>query len=171
VSRRIVIVGPSASGKTTLATAIAQELGCPMLSMDDYRQRGMYFVQHEGRKVRNYEDPRGWDANAIMCKLRVLCNVGQGFVAEGNHLLRYPDIAAIPEIETYYIDLSFATCLSRRKTRNRGTEPDWSFAQIGRRMTCEIVYPQRDVPGIRILDGTLPTAELARRILQPALST
>lgn len=168
--RRILLIGPSASGKTTVAQAIARELGLPVISMDDYRtklMRSPQYVMHDGEKVRNYESIDNWDANAIQCKLRALCQNGMGFVAEGNHLLQYPAIAAIPDTERYYIDVPFAVSLARRKTRNRGIAPDWSFQKIGERMTAEIVAPQKAFPGVRVLDGTLPASEIARMILQP----
>lgn len=39
MNRLIVITGPPASGKTTLARALAPELGLPLLSKDDFKER------------------------------------------------------------------------------------------------------------------------------------
>lgn len=137
--------------------------------MDDFRVNGRImplFVEHAGKKVRNYEDPRMWDENALAHKLRACADTG--FVCEGNHLLRYPSIAALADTERYYIDIPFEVSLARRKTRNRGTAPDWSFALIGKMMTKVIVEPQKDWPRVRVIDGQLTTDEIVAGIVTPA---
>ncbi len=166
--RRIIITGPSGAGKTSVATEVARELGVPVISMDNYRAkscRGGEYVTHAGKQVRNYEAVSNWDGHAIACKLRALIQNDQGFVAEGNHLLAYPAIAALPGIETFYLEVPFAVSLARRKTRNRGTAPDWSFALIGREQTTLIVEPQKNRPDIVVIDGTYPTPEIVALIL------
>lgn len=168
MKRRIIIVGPSGSGKTTVAEVVARELGLPLVSMDAFRARGLrlqFYVDHAGQKVRNYEDPRMWDPNAIACKLRALITTGHGFVAEGNHLLRYPEIAGIPNAEWFYVDVPHAVSLARRKTRHRYLPADESFALIGEEQTKIQVEPQRHFPGVRVLDGTRPPADVAACIL------
>lgn len=170
MKRRIIIVGPSGSGKTTVAETVARELGLPLVSMDAFRAKGLrlqFFVEHAGQKVRNYEDPRMWDPNAIACKLRAVIAAGGGFVAEGNHLLRYPEIAGIPHVECFYIDVPHAVSLARRKTRHRYLPADESFALIGEEQTKIQVEPQRHFPGVRVLNGTRPPANVAADVLQP----
>lgn len=133
--RRIILVGPSGSGKTTVAQAVARALGVPLFSMDDFRMKGirssLITVEHKGRQVRTYEDPQLWDAHAILHKLRACYNAGVGFVAEGNHLLIYHQIAELPGTEKYYIDVPFSVSVARRKTRHRNSESDDSFKLIG----------------------------------------
>ena len=166
--RRILIVGPSGSGKTTVGQAVARELDVPLISMDDFRSRGVlrkFFVEHPSGRVRNYEDPRMWDGNAIACKLRAFARTGSGFVAEGNHLLYYPEIRTIPETELYYIDVPFEVSLARRKTRHRYLPADESYLLIGASETARWVSPQLAARGIVRLDGTESTHNTAQAII------
>jgi hypothetical protein len=142
--------------------ADARELGVAFFSMDEFRAKGMFYVQHAGKNVRNFEDPKLWDKNALSHKLRAA--FAKGFVCEGNHLLVYPQIAEL-NCERFYLDCDFATSLARRKTRNRGTAPDWSFAIVGESQTALHVTPQKTMPGVRVLDATRPAAELVGEIL------
>lgn len=158
--RRILIIGPSGSGKTTVAQAVARELRLPLISMDDYRAKrkaAQYFVEHHGRQVRNYEDVRMWDGNAIACKLRACIQAGSGFVAEGLHLLAYPEIAALPIAERYYLDVPHRISVARRKTRHRFLPADESFVLIGEQQTALHVAPQLALPDVIRLDGTAST--------------
>lgn len=160
--RRIIIVGPSGSGKTTVAEAIARELKLPVVSMDDFRVRShrgrsIPFVDHDGQKIRTYEDPMFWDGHAIGCKLRALVQAGSGFVAEGNHLLYYPEVRAIADTELYYLDVPFKVSVERRQTRHRHSPADESFALIGEHETQRWVAPQLAARGIIRLDGTAST--------------
>lgn len=176
--RRIIIVGPSGGGKTALAEALARELGIPVISMDEYRVRSNrtpIMTEVAGRKVRNYEHPHYWDSNSVACKLRACIQAGAGFIAEGNHLLTYPAIAALAAdesngIELYYLDVPFAVSLERRTHRNRGTLADQAFAIIGEQETAKWVTPQKAIPGVRVLDGTALTTDTTATILQPELS-
>lgn len=165
MNRRILIVGPSGSGKTSLAEALAVALGIPLISMDNFRAHGyskVFTVEHKGRKIRNYEDPRMWDENAIACKLRWSVETGAGFIAEGNHLLMYPAIAALPGVERFYLDVPHAVSLARRRTRHRYLPADESFRLIGEAQTARHVAPQKHLPGVRVLDGTRePSVTLA----------
>jgi shikimate kinase len=165
--RRIVIVGPSGSGKTTLAQAVARELGVPVISMDDFRakRRAAILVAHGKEEVRTFEDPRLWDGNAIACKLRALIAQRSGFVAEGNHLLYYPEIRSLPDLELYYLDVPFQVSVARRRTRHRFSLADESFALIGESETARWVKPQTAARGIRVLDGTEHTYVTGQAII------
>lgn len=167
MNRRIFIVGPSGAGKTTIATDVAECLGLPLFCMDDFRAKGLKrrpFVAHAGQQVRCYEDPMLWDVNALGQKIQRAIQQGSGFVAEGNHLLGYPVFAEMTG-ERYYVDVDFQTSLARRKTRNRGTAADWSFALIGEQQTALHVCPQKKLPGCVVLDGTLPARQTSLLIL------
>lgn len=171
--RRIILVGPSGSGKTSVGRAVAQELGIAFLSMDDFRARKSNktwkYVTVAGRHVRNFEDPSNWDCNAIAGRLLGLTRQNRGFVVEGNHLLQYPEIAALTETERYYLDVSFDVSISRRTTRHRFLPADESFVLIGRSETRRWVEPQKDMPGIRVLDGLAPIQDTVRAIVQPVV--
>lgn len=168
--KRYLILGPSGSGKTTLARELADRLDLVLISMDDFRVkmvRNAPTVEVGGRKIRSYENPVAWDANAIWFKAQACIKSGMGFVIEGNHLLQYPRIAEIPDTERVYLDCDFATSIARRKQRNRGTAADESFAIIGEGETARWVVPQKAMPGVRVLDATRPTAELLAEIVSP----
>lgn len=155
MNRRILIIGPSGSGKTTVAQSVARELNLPLVSMDDFRRKmnnGFPTVLHNNKRVRTHEDPKSWDGHAIFHKLRAL--LATGFVAEGNHLLMYPQIAALEGTERYYIDVPFAVSVERRKTRHRYLPADVSFNLIGEQETARVVAPQLAMPGVVKLDGT-----------------
>ncbi len=162
---RILIIGPSGSGKTTIGEAVARELGLPLLSMDNFRARGLKKKFMVG-SVRNFEDPRMWDGHALACKLRACTQAGAGFVCEGNHLLQYPEIAELSQrAAVFYIDVPFSVSVERRRQRNRGTAADWSFSLIGEAMTKKFVEPQKSAHGLVILDGTKPPADSVAAIL------
>lgn len=166
MNRRIIIVGPSGSGKTTIGQALARELKLPLISMDDFRCKMTHGcapkVLHGKENIRTYEDPACWDGNAISCKLRALAPTG--FVAEGNHLLMYPQIAAIENTERYYIDVPFSVSVERRKTRHRYLPADVSFNLIGKQETDRVVAPQLTMRGVIRLDGLLSTYALGTEI-------
>ncbi len=169
-TRRIIIVGPSGSGKTTVADMVAASSGLPLISMDNFRTRGVrttkYFVQHNGERVRNFEHPDLWDGNVIAFKLQALIRSGQGFVVEGNHLLHYPAIAAIEATERYYLHVDHAVSVKRRETRHRYSPADESFIRIGQSQTACWVEPQKQLPRVVVIDGSRGTGELANLIMK-----
>lgn len=166
MNRCILIVGPSGSGKTTVAEIVARELGVPLISMDDFRVRRRWpLYVDSAKKLRTFESPLLWDGRAIACKLRACIQAGSGFVTEGNHLLYYPEIAALPDVECFYLNVPFAVSLKRRQARHRGTEADRAFALVGESEIKRYVLPQRSVPGITVLDGTTHVANSVADIL------
>ncbi len=170
--RRIILVGPSGSGKSTVAEAVARNLGLPCISMDDFRikMRSLY-VLHRSQRVRTFESPELWDSNAISYKLRACIRANSGFVVEGNHLLHYPAVASIADSERFYLDVPFKVSLARRKTRHRYLAADESFALIGEGETARYVWPQQALPGVMVLDGTKPVANIVSAILFPPVMT
>lgn len=168
VARRILLIGPSGAGKSTIGEIIARELSVPLISLDDFRIRGCkkhHYVEHEGKQIRSYLHPGCYDQNAIACKLMALVYAGSGFVAEGNHLLQYVQIAAIPEAERYYIDIPFGVSLDRRKSAHKALPWDESFAIIGDMETAQWVSPQLKMPGVVRLDGRSAPEFTAAQIL------
>lgn len=168
MSRRIIIVGPSGSGKTTVAQAVARELGVALISMDDFRIRKsnkvLFTARAGAQEVRSWENPGCWDGNAISSKLRAAHQLGVGYVAEGNHLLMYPGIAAL-DAERYYLHVPFKVSLERRRTRHRFLPADESFKLIGVQETARWVAPQQLLPGVVILDGTAHTYVTGQAII------
>jgi len=150
---------------------VSDALGCSLISMDDFRSRGVgrtkYFTQHNGEKIRNYEHPDLWDGLAITHKLRAFIRDGLGFVAEGNHLLHYPGIAELAQHwEIVYLAVDHATSVVRRKTRHRYSPADESFIRNGALQTALWVEPQKFLPRVRIIDGTFALDVIASLILR-----
>lgn len=176
IPHRIIIVGPSASGKSTVAEDVSTRLRLPIIHMDDFRikaHRNQPRVKTKWGLVRSYEDPTMWDGHAIACKLRALVHSGSGFVVEGNHLLRYPEITALAMLcypVSFYIDVPFRVSLSRRKARHRHMMADESFALIGESETDRWVVPQKKMPGVTVIDGTMDAAAVVAAILQPLVA-
>ena len=66
----ILIAGPSASGKTTLARAVASRLCCPCLSLDELFIRGAkVMVDTPSGPVRSYERPELYNGNRLAMRL------------------------------------------------------------------------------------------------------
>lgn len=169
--RRIILVGPSGSGKTSLAHELSRLINLPVVSMDDFRAKSYLHGQFpQVGRIRNYEHPDCWDPVAISSKLRTMSRRGEGWIAEGNHLLHYPAVAEL-ESERYYLDVSFEVSLERRKSRHRFSPADESFVAIGREQTQLWVAPQKLLPGVVTFDGRRTTEWLANQILWVAGET
>jgi cytidylate kinase len=130
--RRILIVGPSGSGKTTVARLVAGRLGLPLVSMDDFRIKGRLSVRlPSGDNVRTFEHPALWDADRLAIRLFDCLETANGFVAEGNHLLHYAIVRAIPDTLRFYIDVPFEVSLQRRSTRGATPHPTIHSPSLG----------------------------------------
>lgn len=70
--------------------------------------------------------------------------------------------------ERFYIDLPFNECVLRRKTRHRYQPADESFILIGEQQTAEIVAPQKLMPDVQVIDGTLDPRIVVQQILTPS---
>lgn len=154
---RLILAGPSCSGKTTLAEQYATITGIRLFRLDDFRRRVKRFVT--GTDVRNYEHPDCWDGRTFA---EALATCTGPFIAEGVCPLHYREVLEWVDADRFYMDVPFAVCLARRKARGRHGPSDTAFAMFGEGETREWVEPQRAVAGVRILDGTLPTMELVQ---------
>ena len=160
---RILIVGPSASGKSTLADRVADEVGLPKLHLDDYFiPRAKAFVETPNGRVRTFERPSLYDGNKLA---RDAAAIRGGIVIEGFCLFAYPEILALGG-SRYYLDAPFSLCRERRAARRPQRYSDRSFAIVGESETLRFVVPQREIPDVHVLNGRLPTAELTRQVLE-----
>jgi adenylate kinase family enzyme len=95
-ARRIVIVGGCGAGKSTLARALAERLGLPVVHFDyHYWQPG--WVQ---------PDPAEWDARTLELAS------GDRWVIDGNHVRTLPSRLARADV-VVWLDFSTALCLRR----------------------------------------------------------
>ena len=161
----VLISGPSGSGKTTLAHKVGLKFGMPVLHLDDYFIRGAKaFVDCAGARVRTFERPALYDG------ARLAADVGaqrHGCVVEGFCLFTYPEITVLNGFR-FYLDVPFGECLARRNARKPQRPSDRSFRIVGESETAAFVLPQRNLPGIHVLDGTRGIEELAAAIASAA---
>lgn len=154
---RLIIAGPSCSGKSTLAAEYAKQQGITLFSLDDFRRRAIRMVEYQGARVRSYEHADCWDGLAFAA---ALASFHGPFVAEGVCPLIYRQVLDWVDADRFYIDVPFSVSLARRMQRNRHKPSDEAFALIGESETKRWVEPQKTLPGVRVLDGTLSPSEL-----------
>jgi len=87
----LAIGGGSASGKSTLARALATHLGCPVLHLDDYflkdESRGPFFTSSAGTQHFDRNHPDSQDVSAVLTELERLEMTEKCAVLEGNFAL------------------------------------------------------------------------------------
>ncbi len=162
---RIGVAGPSCSGKSTVARILAQRLGARHLNLDAYYVRGhvLRFVEAGGESVRSFEHPEAYDGAALLAD--AAAEPGP-VVAEGFLLLGYPG-AADAFAHRFFVDLPWEEIRRRRAARTGQTtsKADRSFDLLGESEWALFGAAQASLPGVTTLDGTLPPADLAERIL------
>lgn len=165
MSVAIFIAGPSASGKSTLAKAIAALKGVRSLSLDDYFIRGAKaFVETATGKVRTFERPQLYDGVRLA---RDIATHREPIVAEGFCLFAYPEIQALPALR-FYLHTPFSVCLARRNARRPQRPSDKSFQIIGESEFTAFVAPQQYLPSVTVLDGMLDTSALVQQVIAAA---
>lgn len=161
----ILIAGPSASGKSTLAKHLASTLNLEVFSLDDYFiPSTKVFVETAGGKVRTFERPALYDG-ARLAKDILLSQTGA--VVEGFCLFAYPEIMALPA-SRFYLDVPFSVCLARRHVRKPQRPSDKSFQLIGEQESATFVLPQQHFPSVRVLDGTRTIEALLKAVISTA---
>lgn len=157
---RIGIAGPSCSGKSTVARLLAAGLGATRLCLDDFYLKGhaRRHVAVDGVRHRSFEHPEAYDGDALLSWCR---SQGGPVVAEGFLLFLYPGAEATFD-RMVFIDLPWDEVVARRTLRKGQTaaKVDASFAAIGRSEWELFGARQRELPGLRVLDGRLPVSEL-----------
>lgn len=164
----VLIAGPSASGKSTVARLVATARHLPLLCLDDYFIRGRReFIGTAAGRVRTYERPTLYDGGSLAKDARA---ARAGVVVEGFCLLMYPEFAEL-EAFRFYLDVPHSVCAERRAKRRPSRPSDESFSLIGEAEAAKYVLPQRFMPNVQVLDGMLPPADLARCVQQTLLSS
>lgn len=161
----LVIVGPSCSGKSTIAKLLAEKLKKPFFSLDDYYIKDadpIYLLGADGEPYKTWERPYMYDgarlANDSMWNQAIGGVVIEGFVA-----LQYQEIRDINALRIY-IDVSFDECLRRRKLRPRHSESDMTWEMLGERETREFVEPQKNFKGVSTYNGNASIDTLVNQI-------
>ena len=121
----IMIAGPSASGKSTLAHSVAEHFKFPCVSLDDLYIRGSKaFVETPRGPVQTYERPELYDGDRLAGLIR---NRTSGLVVEGFCLFTYPRLLSIADWR-FYLDVPFPICARRRHSRQPQRHSDRSYA-------------------------------------------
>lgn len=160
--KRYLIAGPSSSGKTTLAYELGKVTGYPVFSLDSFRARCIRHVDHGGKQYRAYEHPDCWHGRAFA---GMLATQSGPWIAEGTCLFQYREVLEWLDAARFFVEVPFQVCLARRLKRGRHGPSDEAFAAIGEAETLRWIEPQRKVAGVHILDGTLPSLDLAKLLI------
>lgn len=112
-AERILITGFMAAGKTTVAAALAQRLGCPMLDLDQF------IVEEEGRSIDAIIDEEG-EARFREIEERALCEALENHAARiialgGGTWMSERNRARVAEHNalTIWLDAPFELCWQR----------------------------------------------------------
>lgn len=110
----IGISGPSCSGKSSLARALATRLGAPALHLD------RHFIEEAERPVvmghPSFEQPHQYDADMLMEELDEAAGRHQHVVVEGFLLFTYEGLPAMCD-RRVHLDVTHQTLMGRRMAR------------------------------------------------------
>jgi len=119
--RILAIGGCSASGKTTLARALAARLNCPVLHLDDYflkdESRGPFFTSSAGTQHFDRNHPDSLDVNVVIAKLERLETAEKCAVLKGNFALAIAALRNRAEVRIF-VELEADTRIVRKLLRN-----------------------------------------------------
>lgn len=170
------ISGPSCSGKTSLAKAIAALLGAPMLHLDQH------FIEDAERPVveghPSFEQPHQYDGEALMRQLVAAASTNEHVVVEGFLLYTYPGFLEICD-HRVHLDVPHAVLADRRADRHGATgdvkggrikAADTAWAAHGESEWLTYGAAQAEMPEVIVMRPydmpTRPTAqEMARQLL------
>lgn len=136
----IAIAGASCSGKTTLANAVASELGATLLRIDDY-YHPLSHLTYEQRCETNFDEPAAIDHELLVEHTRQMLNgqavqapaydftchnrrptphwieAGPVVIVEGLFALAYPELQSLCDLKVF-VEAPQAVCLERRMQRD-----------------------------------------------------
>jgi uridine kinase len=193
----IGIAGPSCSGKTALARAVAKRLNAPILPIDAY-YRDLAHLPFEQRARTNFDVPEAIDHELLSEHLHTLVAGGDVNIpiydfsrhcrAPGTTRLRASSFGVVEGLWTLYWEevrnalttrVYMATkdpvCLERRlrrDVRERGRTPESiseQYAATVRPMAALFVVPTREYADL-VLSGVDPLETLTARVVEHALA-
>jgi len=119
--RILALGGCSASGKTTLARALAAHLACPVLHLDHYflkdESRGPFFTSSAGTQHFDRNHPDSLDVSAVLAELERLETSEKCAVLEGNFALAIAEFRDRADLRIF-VELEADTRILRKLLRN-----------------------------------------------------
>jgi len=151
------ISGPSCSGKTSLAKAVAELLGAPTLHLDQHFIADAERPEVEG--FPSFEQPHQYDAAALLEQVREAAADNEHVVVEGFLLFTYPGFLELCD-QRVHLDVPHDTLAERRARRNGATGDvkggriklaDTAWAAHGRQEWERFGAVQATLPGVDVL--------------------
>ncbi len=176
----IGIAGPSCSGKSTIAEAIASTLGIELLHLD-----GRWISKAEKPVVNghpSYEQPHQYDGASLLAEMKAAHAEGRDILVEGFLLFCFPEILDLCD-HRFYIDVAHEELVRRRTARTAaGGNATWAalgsddvvdrgWLAHGREEWERWGLPQSKLTGVVILDGHRPAAESAQDVIRTVQNT
>lgn len=188
----IAIAGPSCSGKTSVARAIASAVPATIFSLDSY-YHDLATLSFEERAAFNFDHPDSLDAEMLSQHLHALAqgkavvrpiydfsthtrsgrtetlHPNEYLIVEGLFTLYWDSIRDIYSTKVF-MEASHRVCLPRREARDiaeRGRTAESvhrQYATTVQPMADQFVYPTRQYADL-VLSGSQPVAESAAAVL------
>lgn len=174
----IAIAGPSGAGKSKLASALARELGCPILSLDRYYQDLSALSPCERIQV-NFDAPTALDQRLLVRHVQELSEghdveqpiydfathqrvpetetlrANPFLILEGLFALYWPELRHLAETKIF-VDAEDTVCLRRRQLRDvveRGRDRESvisQFKETVQPMAARYVRPSKAYADLRL---------------------
>lgn len=189
----IGITGPTASGKTCIARAVADALGGIVFSLDSY-YRDLSHLPLEERRKTNFDHPDSLDSELLARDLSALSEgkvitrptydfathcrgketervePAEVIVVEGIFTLNYEDVRPIFQTKVF-VEAGHDVCYARRLKRDlaeRGYSEDYIrklYDECVRPMTDQFLNPMKMYADV-VVDGTASVEESSGKVLE-----
>ncbi len=153
--RVIVLAGPACSGKSTLASAVAQRLGCPHLEMDATRARLLPEAAHTREDRRVAYRAMAWAAGLLAVAQDVVLDAPYGHTEDRRDIEEIGRPFFLIECR-----IDAAEAGQRFVSRDRGFRLDLTRGAVEEMATA---YPYSGC-GLTLDTGAMPVAECLDRI-------
>nr|MCK4930510.1 hypothetical protein [Nanoarchaeota archaeon] len=188
----IGLAGPSCSGKSNVTRVLEQRLTADVLCLDEFyiKDSKKIFINYQGKRFRSFERPGLYNGNQLAKYVKELkdngkirfksLNIKSGeykerelirkdfLILEGFLLFYYTKLRRLIDYR-FYIDIPSEEAVSRRMARVDRPLSDASFVKIGCKEYQKYGVPQKALPRVIILDGTLSVKDISKKIISIVL--